>query len=228
MKWIKYEVHTTTRDAEAIGELLLECGVNGYEITDHVPLSREEEQAMYTDIPKDMGEDDGSSVLTFYTEAPENKERTFYSTGSSLRDDGAEEGGEVLEPEKWVQRLERLFRERQSLLQIELPEITWQIEDDSMWKDKWKENFKPFRVAEDIVIKPSWEEIPADVREEDIVIELDPGSAFGSGTHETTKLCLLSVRKYITRDTCLLDAGCGSGILAIASVLLGAKSVFCL
>lgn len=224
MKWIKYQLHTTTEDADSIGEILVECGILGYEITDHVPLSKKEERAMYTDIPLDRGEDDGTSVLTFYTESPENDEedRVFYSTGSSLRD---EEGTPVLSAEEWIDRIRKLLEERKEILKIEMPEIFYEVEDDSLWKDKWKENFGTFRVAEDIVIKPSWEELPSDVAREDIVIEIDPGSAFGSGTHETTKLCLLAMRKYITEDTILLDAGCGSGILAIASVLLGAKFV---
>lgn len=229
MKWIKYEVHTTTKDADSIGEVLVECGIGGYEITDHVPLSKKEERAMYTDIPKDMGVDDGTSVLTFYTEAPENEEtdREFYSTGSSLRDENEWEQP-VLPAGEWIRKIMGVLEERKELLDIMLPEITYTVEDDSLWKDKWKENFKPFRAAEDIIIKPSWEEAPADASENDIIIEIDPGSAFGSGTHETTKLCLLSMRKYITPETELLDAGCGSGILAITSARLGAKSVLAL
>lgn len=109
-----------------------------------------------------------------------------------------------------------------------MPQINYSIEDDSQWKDKWKDNFKAFRVADDIIIKPTWEETPDDADQNDIIMQIDPGSAFGTGTHETTKLCLLSLRKYITPDTTLLDAGCGSGILAICSLLCGAKSAFCL
>lgn len=87
MKWIQYKVHTTTDAADIIGELLYELGIQGFEISDHVPLTPEEEKQMYTDIPADLGPDDGKAVLTFYTEGdntPEEKE--FYSTGSSLRD----------------------------------------------------------------------------------------------------------------------------------------------
>ena len=227
MKWIKYELHTTTKDADSIGEILVECGIGGYEITDHVPLSKKDEKAMYTDIPKDMGVDDGTSILTFYTEAPGNEvgEKGFFSTGSSLRDGDELQDAPVFSAEEWIQKITEVLEQKREFLAIELPRIACTVEDDSLWKDKWKENFKPFRIAEDIIIKPSWEEVPADASENDIVIEIDPGSAFGSGTHETTKLCLLSMRKYITPETVLLDAGCGSGILAIASVLLGAKEV---
>ena len=83
-------------------------------------------------------------------------------------------------------------------------------------------------MTDNILVKPTWEELPASIHDNDIVIEIDPGSAFGTGTHETTKLCLLSLRKYITENTRLLDAGCGSGILAITALLCGASFAFCL
>ena len=134
----------------------------------------------------------------------------------------------IFEPEELIQAISDKVTQMQAYFPIEIPQINYCVQDDSLWKDKWKENFKPFHVADDIIIKPSWEEIPADAKEDDIIIEIDPGSAFGTGTHETTKLCLLTLRKYITPETTILDAGCGSGILAIAALLCGAKSAFCL
>jgi len=228
MKWIKYDIHTTTKAADAIGEILCECGIAGYEISDRVPLSVKEEKQMYTDIPADLGPDDGRSVLTFYTEAPGNAVKEFYSTGSSLRDADIPDSPTDCSPDELIQLIQERIKAMQQFFPIQIPEITYCMQDDSLWKDKWKENFKPFYVAEDILVKPTWEELPASVCPEDIVIEIDPGSAFGTGTHETTKLCLLSLRKYITPETELLDAGCGSGILAIAALLCGAKSAFCL
>lgn len=227
MKWIKFDIHTNTRDAELLGEVLEECGICGYEITDHVPLTEKDEKKMYTDIPRDLGPDDGTSILTFYTESPENAAKDFFSTGSSLRDEGISETP-ILPPEELIARILKIVKKRQAFLPLETPEITFCQQDDSLWKDKWKENFKPFRIADDIVIKPSWWESLEDAREGDIIVQIDPGSAFGTGTHETTKLCLLSLRKYITPDTTILDAGCGSGILAISALLCGAKSAFCL
>lgn len=222
MDWIKYDVYTTTKDSDAIGDILLECGISGYEIKDHVPLSREDERRMYTDIPADRGVDDGTAVLTFYTEAGEEQE--FYSTGSSLRDQELPAAGRR-EPEE-------LIRQILSKIKVygieDLPEITFEVQSDSLWKDKWKENFKPFRVADDIIVKPSWVQEVPEAGEGDIILEIDPGSAFGTGTHETTRLCLDSLRKYIQPDTRLLDAGCGSGILAIAALLCGARSACCL
>lgn len=227
MKWIKYDVRTNTRDAETLGEILEECGICGYEITDHVPLTEKEEKKMYTDIPADLGPDDGSSILTFYTESPENAAKDFFSTGSSLRDEELSDAP-IPAPEELISSIMNKIEKRQAFLPLQTPEITYCQQDDSLWKDKWKENFKPFRIADDILIKPSWWESPEDVREGDIVVQIDPGSAFGTGTHETTRLCLLSLRKYITPETTILDAGCGSGILAISALLCGAKSAFCL
>ncbi|MBC8556139.1 50S ribosomal protein L11 methyltransferase [Jutongia hominis] len=225
MKWIKYDITTTTKDADMIGEILSEFNISGYEISDRVPLTKEEEKAMYTDIPAELEPDDGTSILTFYTEAPGNDTQEFFSTGSSLRDSTLEEQMTVLQPDDLVQSI---LQRIQELSFLQTPTITYCVQDDSLWKDKWKENFKPFHVADDIIIKPTWEDIPSDVKKDDIIIEIDPGSAFGTGTHETTKLCLLALRKYITPETTILDAGCGSGILAIAALLCGAKSAFCL
>jgi ribosomal protein L11 methyltransferase len=95
--------------------------------------------------------------------------------------------------------------------------------DDSAWKDKWKEYFKPFRVSDRIVIKPTWEKY--DARDGDLILEIDPGMAFGTGTHETTSMCIEMIEKYLKPGDSVLDAGCGSGILSIAAALLGAQKV---
>lgn len=102
-------------------------------------------------------------------------------------------------------------------------EIATNIVCDDDWKDKWKEYFKPTKVTDKLVVKPTWEEYQA--KDGEIVIEIDPGMAFGTGTHETTSLCLTLIEKYIKKDDSLLDVGCGSGILAIAAGLLGAGDV---
>jgi len=207
MKWIKYQIHTTTKYANIIGDILCGMDINGYEITDHVPLTEKEEKQMYTDIPADMGFDDGTSILTFYTEAPGNSDTTFFSTGSSLRDSRIA-GESILAPDVIIGKIQSRITGIQEYFPVPVPEITYSIEDDSEWKDKWKENFKPFRIADNIIIKPTWEEIPADAGEDDIILEIDTGYAFGTGTHETTKLCLLSLKDYITPGTEILDAGC--------------------
>jgi ribosomal protein L11 methyltransferase len=96
--------------------------------------------------------------------------------------------------------------------------------EDVDWINNWKEFFKPFRVDDTIVIKPTWEKLEQ-VSDKDLVIEIDPGTAFGTGAHETTKLCILGMKKYIISETKLLDVGCGSGILSIIGAKLGAAKV---
>lgn len=229
MKWIQYKVYTTTDAAEIIGELLCELGIQGFEISDHVPLTPEEEKQMYTDIPADLGPDDGKSVLTFYTEG-ENKpqEREFYSTGSSLRDADFTPAPEARSPEELIQTLRQRIMEMQQFFPFADPKISYSIQDDSLWKDKWKDSFHPFRVSDDLIVTPVWEAHPDIATAKDTLLLIEPGSAFGTGTHETTRLCMTSLKKYISQETTILDAGCGSGILAIAALLYGAKSAFCL
>ena len=98
-------------------------------------------------------------------------------------------------------------------------------ESDEEWKDKWKEYFKTSKMTDNIVIKPTWEEYEPE--ENEMVIEIDPGMAFGTGTHATTRMCVKLLEKYITsEEDKVLDLGCGSGILSIAAALLGSKHVY--
>lgn len=232
MKWIKYELYTTTNACDAIGELLSEFGVFSYEVQDNVPLTPAEEKKMYTDIPAELPPDNGEATIIFYSDVIDGDSDAFYSTGSSLRDASLAEENASLSllatPKAFQVQLESRIQEMQKYIPMEMPVLKHQVEDDSEWKDKWKENFKPFRIADDILIKPTWEDVPEECSPDDIVLSIDPGSAFGTGTHETTKLCLLSLRKYITPETRIMDAGCGSGILAIAALLCGAHSAYCL
>lgn len=229
MKWIQYRIHTTTDAVDMIGEVLYECGIQGFEVTDNVPLTPEEEKQMYTDIPAVLAPDDGTAVITFYTEGDNDEsEKIFYSTGSSLRDERLESTDSTRTPEEMLEMLQQRFQELQNYFPFPEPQMEYSVQDDSQWKDKWKEGFQAFRVADDIIIKPVWEDVPSFATEHDIIVQIEPGSAFGTGTHETTKLCLQSLKKYIRPDTTLMDAGCGSGILAISALLSGARSAFCL
>lgn len=97
---------------------------------------------------------------------------------------------------------------------------------DEDWANQWRENYKPLRITPNMVIKPSWKQLAS--RDGDIVIEMDPGMAFGSGAHFTTKSCLILLEKYMTRGHSVLDVGTGSGVLAIAAAKLGAREVVAL
>ena len=229
MKWIKYQIHTTTDAVPFIGGILEEMGILGFEISDNVPLTPEEEKQMFTDIPASLAPDDGTAVITFYTEG-DNKEdeREFYSTGSSLRDDRVPEAAQTMSPQEFIAKLQQNIAPLHRFCPFPDPVMEYSVEDDSQWKDNWKDNFKAFRVADDMIIKPVWEDTPDFATPSDTIIQIEPGAAFGTGTHETTKLCLLSLRKHLTKDTTILDVGCGSGILAISALLSGAASAFCL
>ena len=198
MKYTKVSFKTTTEAVDFISNLFDEIGLEGIQIEDNIPLSEEDKKAMYIDILPELPEDDGTAIVSSYFD-PANFE---------------------------VPQLQRKIEEglKELSLFINIGEGTLQFSDtdDKDWLNNWKEFFKPFRVADDIIIKPTWEELP-EHKEGDLVIEIDPGIAFGTGAHETTKLCILGLRKYITSDTQLLDVGCGSGILSIIGLKLGAK-----
>lgn len=157
MEWIRYDIHTNTKILSVIGDILAECNIAGYEISDHVPLSRKDEQRMYTGIPASRP-DDGSSVLTFYTEAPNNSEKEFFSTGSSIRDDGMADTSPICEPEEIITSILEKIKDMRAYYPLQIPKISYCIQDDSLWKNKWKENFKAFYVTDNIIVKPSWEE----------------------------------------------------------------------
>ncbi len=120
---------------------------------------------------------------------------------------------------------EKVLDELEKRIQIDFPECTFERKTvcDEEWKDKWKEYFKPAKITEHLVVKPTWETY--EKKEGELVLEIDPGMAFGTGTHETTSLCLELLEEHIKPGDSVLDVGCGSGILAIAAGLLGAGDV---
>lgn len=198
MKYTKVSVTTTTDAVDFISNLFDEIGLEGIQIEDNVPLSEEDKKAMYIDILPVLPEDDGTAVVSSYFEPGK------------------------FEIAQLKSQIEEGLDEISMFVNVGDATIQIQDTDDKDWLNNWKEFFKPFRVAEDIVIKPTWETLE-DAKEGDIIIEIDPGTAFGTGSHETTKLCISSLRKYITPDTKLLDVGCGSGILSIIGLKLGAQ-----
>ncbi|MBD5087801.1 MAG: 50S ribosomal protein L11 methyltransferase [Clostridiales bacterium] len=200
MKYTKISLKTTTEAVDLISNLFDELGLEGIQIEDNIPLSEEDKKAMYIDILPELPEDDGTAVVSSY-----------FEPGS-------------FDVEDLIQKIQDGLEEIAIFTNIGEGTIQLGDTDDKDWINNWKEFFKPFRVADDIVIKPTWEELEA-ASENDIIIEIDPGTAFGTGSHETTKLCIQGLRKYITPTTELLDVGCGSGILSIIGLKLGAKHV---
>lgn len=197
MKWIRFTLDTHTDAVDMLSYMLDEIGVEGIEIEDHVPLSEEDKKKMFVDILPDPEDNDGTAKVHFYME-PEN-----------------------CNPEKIMMQVQDIFQEVKQFCNIGKGTISLSETEDKDWINNWKTFFKPFRAADNIVIKPTWETYKKE-NEDDILIEIDPGIAFGTGSHETTKLCIQALDKYVKKGDSVLDVGCGSGILSIAALKLGA------
>ena len=206
MKWIRFTLETHTDAVDILSYMLDEIGVEGIEIEDHIPLTEEEKRQMYVDILPDPEENDGSAKVHFYMEP------------------------EKCNPDTVIMQVQNIFQEIKSYTNIGKGTVSLSETEDKDWVNNWKTFFKPFRAADDVVIKPTWETTNVEdyAPEKDVVVEIDPGIAFGTGTHETTKLCIQALSKWGCKDKRIFDIGCGSGILAICSLLCGAKSAFCL
>jgi ribosomal protein L11 methyltransferase len=199
MKWIKCTIDTTNEAVDFISSMLSDLGIEGIEIKDNVPLTEEEKNQMFIDILPKLNENDNSAKVSFYLDP----EETYVSLIDMVR-----EG----------------LKEIADFVDLGIGTITVSETEDKDWLNNWKEFFKPFRIDDTIVVKPTWEEL-TDQKPDDLVIEIDPGISFGTGSHETTKLTILGMKKYIKPGDSVLDAGCGSGILSIVANKLGASKV---
>lgn len=207
MKWKKFRIKTKTEAEDIIISTLYDIGLEGAQIEDNVPLTALEKEQMFVDILPQMAEDDGTAYLSFFVEE-------------------TEEGGLLLKGEtKTEEDILKAVKEEldglRDFMDIGEGSIAVDETEDIDWINNWKQYFKQFYV-DDILIIPSWEE----VKEEDkdrMIIHIDPGTAFGTGMHETTQLCIRQLKKYVTEDTEILDVGTGSGILSIVALKLGAK-----
>ena len=198
MKWIRFTIDTHVDAVDMLSYMLDEIGVEGIEIEDHLPLSEEDKKKMFVDILPDPEDNDNTAKVHFYMEP------------------------EQCDPEKMILQVQDLLQEVKEFCEIGKGTVSLSETEDKDWINNWKTFFKPFRAADHIVIKPTWEEYTKE-RDEDILIEIDPGIAFGTGSHETTKLCIQALDKYVKPGDSVLDVGCGSGILSIASLKLGAS-----
>ena len=207
MKWKKFKIKTITDAEDIIISTLYDIGLEGAQIEDNVPLTALEKEQMFVDILPQMQEDDGTAYLSFFVEETED--------GKLLRN------GEETDAQTILEEVREELDGLRSFMEIGEGSIEVDETEDIDWINNWKVFFKPFRLDDNIVIKPTWETL-SDKKDDDIVIEIDPGTAFGSGSHETTKLCISQLKKYIKKDTELLDVGTGSGILSIIGLKLGA------
>lgn len=212
MKWTKVEIKTVNEAVDLIYVMLDDFGIEGIQIEDNIPITEEEKEAMFIDFLPELPEDDGTARVNFYVDVKGNNP------------DSDNESNKVDDMEQFISLVREGLDDLASRIDIGEGSITIEDTEDKDWLNNWKAFFKPFRVADDIIIKPTWETVE-DKKDDDIVIEIDPGTAFGTGSHETTRLCISALRKYINKNTSILDVGCGSGILSIISLKLGAGYV---
>ena len=207
MKWVKFRVKTVTGAEDIIISTLYDIGLEGAQIEDKVPLTALEKEQMFVDILPEGPEDDGVAYLSFFVEKKE--------------DGSLEINGEATDVNTNLQNIKNELEDLRMFCDIGEGTVVVDETEDIDWINNWKQYFHQFYI-DDILVIPSWEDIKPDDRDR-MVLHIDPGTAFGTGMHETTQLCIRQLRKYITPETELLDVGTGSGILAILSLMFGAK-----
>lgn len=208
MKWKKYTIETTTQAEDYMAGMLGELGIEGIEIEDNIPLSKEDQADMFIDFLPELPPDEGISHVSFYVE-----------------DDGSDQT-------ELLKRVKKGLEELRRMVEVGSGVISSSETEDLDWINNWKKYFSSFTI-EDILIKPTWEELKEEDKDK-FLIEIDPGISFGTGKHETTQLCIRQLLKYIrgnadytpqNRTPKVLDVGCGSGILSIVALKLGAGAV---
>ena len=174
----------------------MDLGIQGVEVEDKIPLTQREKEQMFVDILPEIDVDDGVAYISFYLEEDEDKEKMLQAVREELKEIG-------------------------TYVNVGSMEIEESQTEDVDWVNNWKQYFHQFTI-DDVLIIPSWEDVqPED--EDKMIIHIDPGTAFGTGMHETTQLCIRQIKKYVTEDTEILDVGCGSGILGMLALKFGAK-----
>lgn len=199
MKWKKFTLTTTTQAVDLVSSMLDDIGIEGVEIEDNVPLTERETKGMFIDILPELPPDEGVAKVSFYVD-----------------DDR--------DIEELMKQVEEGLDELAVFTDLGQRTISASETEDKDWINNWKQYFKPFTV-DDILIKPTWETIPEEHMDK-LLVQIDPGTAFGTGMHETTQLCIRQLKKAVDSGTKLLDVGTGSGILGITALKLGAKEVW--
>ena len=207
MKWLKFKIKTLTDAEDIIISTLYDIGLEGAQIEDKVPLTAWEKEQMFVDIPPVSDEDDGIAYLSFFVEEKE--------------DGSLEVNGEATDKETVLKQIEQELTDLQMFMDIGEGTISIEETEDIDWINNWKQFFHQFYI-DDLLVIPSWEEVKETDKNKKI-LHIDPGTAFGTGMHETTQLCIRQIKKFLTPETVLLDVGCGSGILAIIALMYGAK-----
>ena len=198
MKWNRFTIKTKTEAEDVIISALADDGVEGVEIHDKQPLTQTDKEQIFVDIMPEGPADDGIAYLNFYLE-------------------------EDTETAPVLEKVRAVLEEVRGYMGIGEGTITESQTEDKDWINNWKEYFHQFYV-DDILIVPSWEEVKEEDKDK-MILHIDPGTAFGTGMHETTQLVIRQLKKFVTKDTQMLDVGTGSGILGIVALKLGAAHV---
>ena len=207
MKWTKFMIKTTTEAEDIIISTLYDIGLEGAQIEDKIPLTPLEKEQMFVDILPDGPEDDGIAYLSFFVEEKE--------------DGTLELMGEKITADEIVEKIKNELDDLRMFMEIGEGSVIVSETEDIDWINNWKQYFHQFYI-DDLLVIPSWEEVKEEDKDK-MILHIDPGTAFGTGMHETTQLCIRQLKKHITSDTELLDVGTGSGILAIISLMYGIK-----
>ena len=205
MKWTKFMVKTITDAEDIIISTLYDIGLEGAQIEDKIPLTPLEKEQMFVDILPDGPEDDGIAYLSFFVEEKE--------------DGTLELMGEEISVDEIVEKIKSELEDLRCFMEIGEGTVMVSETEDIDWINNWKQYFHQFYI-DDLLVIPSWEEVKEEDKDK-MILHIDPGTAFGTGMHETTQLCIRQLKKYITPETELLDVGTGSGILAIISLMYG-------
>ena len=195
MKWNQFRLKTTTEAEDIVSSMLADLGIEGVQIEDKIPLTQQDKEQMFVDILPDIPEDDGVAYLTFYLDPD-------LDTGTIL----AQVREEMEQMRAYVDVGDATIEESET--------------EDVDWVNNWKQYFHQFYI-DDILVIPSWEDVKAEDSDK-LGIHIDPGTAFGTGMHETTQLCIRALRKYVKNGDLVLDVGCGSGILGMLALKFGA------
>ena len=196
MKWKQFRLKTTTQAEDIVSSMLADLGIEGVQIEDKIPLTEQDKEQMFVDILPDIPDDDGTAYLTFYLDEEEDVAPVLMNVRKELEDMSA-------------------------FLDVGECTIEESETEDVDWVNNWKQYFHQFYI-DDILVIPSWENVKPEDSDK-MVIHIDPGTAFGTGMHETTQLCIRALKKYVTSETEILDVGCGSGILGMLALKFGAK-----
>lgn len=215
MKWLKFKIKTISAAEDIIISTLYDLGLEGAQIEDKIPLTAWEKEQMFVDILPDGPEDDGVAYLSFFVEEKDEKAEESKYPVIVLNEEETTAEAVLAMVQQELDELKEF--------NLDIGEGTVSIEEteDIDWINNWKQYFHQFTI-DDVLVIPSWEEVQAQDQDK-MILHIDPGTAFGTGMHDTTQLCIRQLKKYITPETVLLDVGTGSGILSILSLMFGAK-----